>query len=61
MLEDAVPDMQARAAVLAGKQRDHTPTTEHPFVVVLVDEVAFLTAYLPDKPSASGSRPRSPP
>jgi S-DNA-T family DNA segregation ATPase FtsK/SpoIIIE len=49
MLEDAVRDMQARAAKLAGKQRDHTPTVEHPFVVVLVDEVAFLTAYLPDK------------
>jgi len=49
MLEGAVADMQARAARLAGKQRDHTPTTEHPFVVVLVDEVAFLTAYLPDK------------
>jgi DNA segregation ATPase FtsK/SpoIIIE, S-DNA-T family len=49
MLEDAVRDMQARAGVLAGRQRDHTPTTEHPFVVVLVDEVAFLTAYLPDK------------
>jgi S-DNA-T family DNA segregation ATPase FtsK/SpoIIIE len=49
MLEDAVHDMQARASVLAGKQRDHTPTIEHPFVVVLVDEVAFLTAYHPDK------------
>src|ERR1035441_911485 len=49
MLEKAVRDMQARAAKLAGKQRDHTPTVEHPFVVVLVDEVAFLTAYLPDK------------
>jgi S-DNA-T family DNA segregation ATPase FtsK/SpoIIIE len=49
MLEAAVTDMQARAAQLAGKQRDHTPTAEHPFVVVLVDEVAFLTAYQPDK------------
>jgi DNA segregation ATPase FtsK/SpoIIIE, S-DNA-T family len=49
MLENAVTDMQGRAAQLAGKQRDHTPTTEHPFVVVLVDEVAFLTAYHPDK------------
>ena len=49
MLEDAVTDMQARAARLAGKQRDHTPTTEFPFTVVLVDEVAFLTAYQPDK------------
>jgi S-DNA-T family DNA segregation ATPase FtsK/SpoIIIE len=49
MLEAAVTDMQARAAKLAGKQRDHTPTAEYPFVVVLVDEVAFLTAYQPDK------------
>ena len=49
MLEDAVTGMQARAAVLAGKQRDHTPTTGYPFVVLLVDEVAFLTAYHPDK------------
>jgi S-DNA-T family DNA segregation ATPase FtsK/SpoIIIE len=49
MLEAAVTDMQARAATMAGKQRSHTPTTEYPFVVVLVDEVAFLTAYMPDK------------
>jgi DNA segregation ATPase FtsK/SpoIIIE, S-DNA-T family len=49
MLEAAVADMQARAAVFAGRQRDHTPTREHPFAVVLVDEVAFLTAYQPDR------------
>jgi S-DNA-T family DNA segregation ATPase FtsK/SpoIIIE len=49
MLEDAVAEMQARAARFAGKHRDHAPTAEDPFVVVLVDEVAFLTAYLPDK------------
>jgi DNA segregation ATPase FtsK/SpoIIIE, S-DNA-T family len=49
MLEAAVRDMQTRAAKLAGKQRDHTPTVEFPFVVVLVDEVAFLTAYQPDR------------
>ena len=30
-------------------QRDHTPTLEDPFTVVLVDEVAFLTAYQPDR------------
>jgi S-DNA-T family DNA segregation ATPase FtsK/SpoIIIE len=49
MLEDAVADMQARAAVFAGKHREHTPTAGHPFTVILVDEVAFLTAYLPDR------------
>jgi DNA segregation ATPase FtsK/SpoIIIE, S-DNA-T family len=49
MLERAVADMQARAARFAGFQRDRTPTREHPFTVVLVDEVAFLTAYQPDR------------
>jgi S-DNA-T family DNA segregation ATPase FtsK/SpoIIIE len=49
MLEAAVADMQSRAGLFAGHQRDHTPTREHPFVVVLVDEVAFLTAYQPDR------------
>jgi S-DNA-T family DNA segregation ATPase FtsK/SpoIIIE len=45
MLDQAVAAMQARAARFAGVQRDHTPTREHPFTVVLVDEVAFLTSY----------------
>ena len=49
MLEDAVEQMQARAAIFAGRHREHTPTPEHPFIVVLVDEVAFLTAYQPDR------------
>ena len=49
MLEDAVTSMQARAAKLAGRQRDHKPTTGHPFTVIVVDEVAFLTAYQPDR------------
>jgi DNA segregation ATPase FtsK/SpoIIIE, S-DNA-T family len=49
MLEDAVTSMQTRASKLAGRQRDHQPTTDHPFTVVLVDEVAFLTAYQPDR------------
>jgi len=41
--------MQVRAAMFAGHQRDHTPTRDHPLTVVLVDEVAFLTAYQPDR------------
>ena len=49
LLEADVRDMQARAARFAGRQRDHTPTTDYPFVVVLVDEVAFLTAYQADR------------
>jgi S-DNA-T family DNA segregation ATPase FtsK/SpoIIIE len=49
MLEDAVDGMQRRAAMFAGKHREHTPTPEHPFIVIVVDEVAFLTAYLSDR------------
>jgi S-DNA-T family DNA segregation ATPase FtsK/SpoIIIE len=49
LLEADVADMQARAARFAGRQRDHTPTVGDPFVVVLVDEVAFLTAYQADR------------
>ena len=49
LLEADVADMQDRAARFAGRQRDHMPTSEFPFVVVLVDEVAFLTAYQADR------------
>ncbi len=49
LLEDAVADMQARARRFAGKQRDHMPTAEHPFTVIVVDKVAFLTAYQADR------------
>jgi S-DNA-T family DNA segregation ATPase FtsK/SpoIIIE len=49
LLEAAVTDMQARALRFAGKQRDHTPSREFPFVVVVVDEIAFLTAYQADR------------
>jgi len=49
LLEDAVAEMQNRAERYAGHRRSHTPTTEDPFVVVVLDEVAFLTAYHPDR------------
>jgi len=49
LLEDAVADMQKRAALFAGRQRDHTPSPEFPFTVIIVDEVAFLTAYQADR------------
>ena len=48
-LEADVAAMQERARRFAGRQRDHTPTAEDPFVVVLVAEVAFLTAYQADR------------
>ncbi|SDM22763.1 DNA segregation ATPase FtsK/SpoIIIE, S-DNA-T family [Nonomuraea maritima] len=49
LLDEAVCVMQKRAARFAGLQRSHTPTIEDPFVLVVVDEVAFLTAYQSDR------------
>ncbi|MEU0521362.1 FtsK/SpoIIIE domain-containing protein [Streptosporangium sp. NPDC006007] len=49
LLEAAVKVMQERAGRFAGVRRNHTPTSQDPFVLVVVDEVAFLTAYQPDK------------
>ncbi|MEV6865729.1 FtsK/SpoIIIE domain-containing protein [Streptosporangium subroseum] len=49
LLEDAVKVMQERAGRFAGVQRNHVPTPDDPFVLVVVDEVAFLTAYQSDK------------
>jgi S-DNA-T family DNA segregation ATPase FtsK/SpoIIIE len=45
VLEDAVAVMQARAARLRGHTRLHQPSTDEPLIVVLVDELASLTAY----------------
>ncbi|MER7500408.1 FtsK/SpoIIIE domain-containing protein [Nonomuraea pusilla] len=49
LLDEAVSVMQKRAARFAGLQRSHTATVEDPFVLVVVDEVAFLTAYQADR------------
>ncbi len=49
LLEAAVKVMQKRADRFAGLRRSHTPTAEDPFILVIVDEVAFLTAYQQDK------------
>ncbi len=45
LLEDAVTQMQIRARELAGVTRQHVATTESPTVIVLIDELAALTAY----------------
>ncbi|QFY05907.1 cell division protein FtsK [Nonomuraea phyllanthi] len=49
LLDEAVSVMHKRAARFAGVQRSHTPTLDDPFVLVVVDEVAFLTAYQSDR------------
>src|SRR5690606_17584914 len=49
LLEDAASDMNARAERFAGVTRSFTPSVEFPFRVIVVDELAFLTAYCPDR------------
>lgn len=48
LLELAVQVMQARAAKLRGVSRKHTPTVAEPLVLVVIDELAALTAYVTD-------------
>ena len=49
LLDEAVTLMKQRAARLAGRTRQHQPTPGDPILLVLIDEVANLTAYLPDR------------
>ena len=49
LLEDAVAVMKERTARLMGVTRQHVPTPADPLILVLVDEVANLTAYLSDR------------
>ncbi|WP_225878888.1 FtsK/SpoIIIE domain-containing protein [Spongiactinospora rosea] len=49
LLEEAVRVMHERADRYAGVRRDHEATVTDPFIAVIVDEVAFLTAYQTDR------------
>ncbi len=49
LLDDAVSVMRKRAARLRGVSRLHTPTTDEPLIVVIVDEIASLTSYVTDR------------
>lgn len=49
LLEDAVALLQDRAQRLRGVTRQHVPSPDDPLVLVVVDEIAALTAYLPDR------------
>ncbi|WP_243719221.1 FtsK/SpoIIIE domain-containing protein [Actinomadura sp. 7K534] len=49
LLEAAAEDMNARAERFAGVTRSFTPSREFPFRVIVVDELAFLTAYCPER------------
>jgi S-DNA-T family DNA segregation ATPase FtsK/SpoIIIE len=49
VLEDAVKVMRKRQGDLRGITRLHTPTAAEPLIVVVVDELASLTAYVTDR------------
>jgi S-DNA-T family DNA segregation ATPase FtsK/SpoIIIE len=49
LLEHQVRDMQTRTRAYAGRVRTHTPTPAEPLHVVMIDELAALTAYCPER------------
>jgi S-DNA-T family DNA segregation ATPase FtsK/SpoIIIE len=49
VLEDAVFVMRRRQAILRGVTRLHTPSVAEPLIVVVIDELASLTAYVVDR------------
>jgi DNA segregation ATPase FtsK/SpoIIIE, S-DNA-T family len=50
LLEDGARLLVARSdAKFAAGERKHTPTPGDPLVVIFLDELAFLTAYMPDE------------
>ena len=49
VLEDAVAVMRRRQSMLRGRTRLHTPTATEPLLLVVVDEIASLTAYIVDR------------
>uniref|UniRef100_UPI003B8483E8 FtsK/SpoIIIE domain-containing protein n=1 Tax=Microbacterium azadirachtae TaxID=582680 RepID=UPI003B8483E8 len=49
LLEEAVTQMQRRARALAGVTRQHVAGPDSPTIIVLIDELAALTAYETDR------------
>ena len=49
LLEAAVAEMHQRAADFGGRTRTFTVSAAFPFLVVVIDELAFLTAYQPER------------
>lgn len=48
-LEEAVAVMRARTGRLRGQTRQHEPTPDEPLYLIVIDELASLTAYLTDR------------
>ncbi|GAA2562101.1 FtsK/SpoIIIE domain-containing protein [Winogradskya consettensis] len=49
LLEAAAAETQRRAARLMGRTRQHVPSLGEPLIVLVIDELANLTAYLTDR------------
>jgi S-DNA-T family DNA segregation ATPase FtsK/SpoIIIE len=49
LLEAAVAEMHNRAASFGGRTRTFAVSAAFPFLVIVIDELAFLTAYQPER------------
>ncbi|MEU5566565.1 cell division protein FtsK [Micromonospora musae] len=49
LIEEAAAVAKDRASKLYGRTRQHTPTPDEPLIVLVIDELANLTAYLTDR------------
>ena len=49
LLADDARSLQERAERLSGRTRQHTPDATEPLVVIVIDELAALIAYQPDR------------
>ncbi|MEV5695832.1 cell division protein FtsK [Micromonospora globbae] len=49
LIEEAATVAKDRASKLYGRTRQHTPTPDEPLIVLVIDELANLTAYLTDR------------
>lgn len=49
LLDAGVAYMQARARRLAGVARQHTPSVDEPIILIVIDELAAVVTYAPDK------------
>jgi DNA segregation ATPase FtsK/SpoIIIE, S-DNA-T family len=49
MVEEFMHEMQARTDMMEGVSRKFTPSPETPLNILFIDELAYLTALLPDK------------
>jgi S-DNA-T family DNA segregation ATPase FtsK/SpoIIIE len=48
LLEAAVERMNDRFETVAGEVRKHIPSVDEPHIIIIIDEIATLVAYMPD-------------